>query len=479
MRINENEENISNAWSFQTDYSTFKQYFYLHRVKATLFISPTTPLKDLVNKLISLVGERFVISPSTRKYTDFKTNGLRYSPLEARTPNTKGKLKHWAYIDYVKNTIHVDSKLPEKRIEQFTSFLRDNGIQLLIDRINYSYVEICCRHPYHTFNKTTEAINKIEKRFNAGRTKLQIEGFSNNEIYSHQISNIFIDGYCNIKTYKRLDEFKTPQQRINKDIEPKLEIQIYKPKSLEEAKQLGISVLRAIISSLNIPTLAMERKFEIADYTYIPESSKIGQNKKVVSCLNTEENKTLPNLPDFIINHKNSYRLVNSIWIEAKRANELCRWLGMSDSTFRRTLKRLGSLVEKRGDRKRGYFYGIDKTQINNTTQASYSNNSINRKKNKGKALSIALLLIIGANILFSYCFSTFYLKAPKTFIESFSLKSEECIHFLIANQSRSETALMIDSNFSLINKPMADIERPDNLLIISELKQKGGEKTL
>lgn len=383
MRINENEENFSNAWSFQTNYSTFKQFFYLHRVKANLFVSTSTPLKDLANKLVGLTGERFSISPSTRKYTDFKPGGVRYSPLDIRTPDTKGKLKHWAYLDYVKNIIHVDSRLPEKRIEQFITFLNDNGIQLLIDHIDYSYVEICCRHPYHTFGKTAEALNKIEKRFNTERTKLQIEGLSNDEIYSYQISNIYIDGYCNIKTYKRLDEFKTPQQQINKDIEPKLEIQIYKPKSLEEAKQLGISVLRAIVSSLNIPTLAMDREFEIADYTYIPESSKIGQNKKVSSCLNTEENKTLPNLPDFIINHKNSYRLVNSIWIEAKRANELCRWLGMSDSTFRRTLKRLGSLVEKRGDRKRGYFYGIDTTQINNTSQASYISNSIS-KKNQG-----------------------------------------------------------------------------------------------
>jgi len=384
MRINENEENFSNEWDFKTNYSTFRQFFYLHRVKATLFVSPTTPLKDLANKLVGLTGERFTICLSNRKYSDFKTDGVRYSPLDVRTPNSKGELKHWAYLDYVKNIIHVDSKLPEKRIGQFISFLNDNGIRLLVDYINYSYVEICCRHPYHTFDRAVEALNKINERFKVGRTKLQTEGLSKKEIYSHLVSNIYIDGYCNIKTYKRLDEFKTAKQQVNQEIEPKLEIQIYKPRSLEEAKQQGVSVLKAVIFSLNIPTLAMDRKFEVADYTYIPESSKISQDRKVASCLNTEEGNTLPNLPDFIIHHKHSYKLVNSVWIEAKRANDICSWLRISDSTFRRTLKRLGNIVEKRGDRKRGYFYGIDRTQINNTTQGSYINNSIsNRNKSK------------------------------------------------------------------------------------------------
>lgn len=385
MRINDNVENFDNNWNLQTNYSAFKQYFYLHRVKATLYISRTTPLNAIANKLINIASSKFVISQCNRKYSDFKTGGVRYSPLDIRTPNTKGELKHWAYLDYVKNIIHVDSKLPEKRIEQFISFLNDNGIQLLINHINYSYVEICCRHPHHTFNIVMDALNKINERFKVGKTKLQTEGLSKEEIYSYLVRNIYIDGYCNIKTYKRLDEFKTAKQQFSQKIEPKLEIQIYKPKSLEEAKQRGISVLKAVVSSLNVPTLAMDRKFEIADYTYIPDSSKIGQNRKVASCLNIEKVKTLPNFPDFIIHHKRSRNLVNAIWIEAKRANQICDWLNVSDSTFRRTLKRLGNIIERRGDRKTGYFYGIDTTQINDTAQGSYSNNSISRKRNKGK----------------------------------------------------------------------------------------------
>ncbi|OGD62497.1 hypothetical protein A2160_00265 [Candidatus Beckwithbacteria bacterium RBG_13_42_9] len=375
----------TNFFDYQPEYSKFHQYFYLHRVKATLYISPTTPLNAIANKLINLTGSNFVISQCNRKYSDFKTGGVRYSPLDVRTPNSKGELKHWAYLDHVKNIIHIDSRLPEKRIEQFIAFLNDNGIRLLIDHINYSYVEICCRHPHNTFDSVMDALNKINERFKVGKTKLQTEGLSEKEIYSYLIRNIYIDGYCNIKTYKRLDEFKTAQQQFDQEIEPKLEIQIYKPSSLEEAKQRGISVLKAIVSSLNIPTLAMDRKFEISDYTYIPESNKIGQNRKVTLCLNKEQTKTLPNLPDLIINHKHSRNLVYAIWFEAKRAKQIYNWLDVSESTFRRALKRLGNIIERRGDRKTGYFYGIDKTQINNTTQLSNSNNSISRKKNKGK----------------------------------------------------------------------------------------------
>lgn len=431
MKINDNEENDNSTWDLQPDYPAFKEYFYIHRVKVSLFISYATPLNTLTNQLVNLTSPKFTIGTCNKIYTNFHDH--TYSPLEVKILLPKnglehGKLeyKHWAYIDYLKNVIHVDGMYPEQRIQEFINTLKENSIEIAVEHTNYTYVEICCRHPYNKFDEVTKALDKLAKRFIVGKTNLKISKLEPDEEYSHLIKNLYIDGYCNIKTYKYVDEYNTANQKIQQDREPKLEIQLIKPKSLEEAKNRGVAVLKAITSSLEISTIPMDKKFEKADYTHIPDSTKISQNEKVTSCLKKQEMKVLPTLPDTIVHHPNSLKLFNEIYFEAKPSHLICNRLGISESTFRRTIRRLGNIIEKRGSQKPGYLYGIDTTQLNNNYQIRGITRLNIKRNSKGKALSVILLLIISGNILNSYYFSSYIFTSIKTLEDSFSYKVQD-----------------------------------------------------
>ncbi len=431
MKINDNGKNDNSTWTLQPDYPTFREYFYVHRVKVSLFISYTTPLNTLTTKLVNLTSPKFIISTCNKIYTNFHDH--TYSPLEVKILLPKnglenGKLehKHWAYIDYLKNVIHVDGMYPEQRIQEFINTLKENSIEIVVEHTNYTYVEICCRHPYNKFDEVIKALDKLAKRFIVGKTNLKISKLEPDEEYSHLIKNLYIDGYCNIKTYKHVYEYNTANQEIKKDRPPKLEIQLIKPKSLEEAKNRGVAVLKAITSALEIPTIPMDKEFEKADYTHIPDSTKISQNEKVTSCLKKQEMKVLPTLPDAITHHPNSLKLFNEIYFEAKPSHLICNRLGISESTFRRTIRRLGNIIEKRGSQNPGYLYGVDTTQLNNNYQIRGITRLNNTRNNKGKALSVILLLIISANILNSYSFPLYIFTPIKTLEDSFSLEVKD-----------------------------------------------------
>ncbi len=299
------------------------QYFYVHRAKATLHISPTTPLTT-IQKSPYLTGSIFRIGWCNKKYTDFK--GHIYSPLEVTIP-WKDKRRHWAYIDYVKNTIHVDSKYPIKQIERFLTDLQKSNLGILVDHTDYTYVEVCCRHPFENSGKVVEALDTLRKRFYVQKTKKDTKELGKGEEYSHLFKNLYLDGYFNIKTYKLVDRFKSANPILSGTIEPKLEIQLYKPQSLEEAQMRGVSVLKAIVSFLGIQTIPMDKTFEQDDYSLILESTRFSQNKKVLYWLKQPTLKTLPDLPEHIIRHLQARKLVNAIWFEAKRSNEICSYL--------------------------------------------------------------------------------------------------------------------------------------------------------
>lgn len=468
----------TNFANYQPDSSDLREYFYTHRVRGSFNYSCSLPQNILTNKLVNIVNSRFTVKTSNKLYSNFIDH--TYSPLDVKIllpKNGTGPVKprHWAYFDYVKSVIHIDGEYPQQRIQEFLTVLKDNGIDLTIENSNYTYVEVCCRHPHHTFDKVSEAISRLAHRFSVPKT---IEDFKKQpltkEVYQHIIKDIDLNGYCNLKTYKYVNKFGSSNPSINKHIEPKLEIQINNPKTLEEAHARGISILKAITASLGVPVVKMDRDFEKSEYTEIPNSEKYSPNEKITSFLNEQEMDKLPSLPEAIRKHENSYKLIASIYFSPKRTDQLITELNVSESTIRRTIKKLGNLIEKRGDRKNGYLLTIDKTKLNNNTQSRGVIKHIgNSNKNKGKTLGITLFLIIGANILFSYHFSPIYLKTTEDFIESFSLKSKEFYSFFNSNPNPVLCALMKKDNFSLTNKPTKDLEQLSISLIISELNRK------
>ena len=468
--------------NYQPDSSNLREYFYTHRVRGSFNYSCSLPQNILTNKLVNIVNSRFAVKTSNKLYSNFIDH--TYSPLDVKIPISKNgtgkqKHRHWAYFDYVKGVIHVDGEYPQQRIQEFLTVLKDNGIDLTIEKSNYTYVEVCCRHPHYTFDKVSEAISRLAHRFSVPKTIISQKNLTlTDEVYEHIAKNLFLDGYCNLKTYKHLLGFNSSKPSIDRQLEPKLEIQINNPKTLKEAHARGISILKAITASLGVPVVKMDRDFEKSEYTEIPNSEKYSPNEKITSFLNEQEMDRLPSLPEAIRRHENSYKLISSIYFSPKRTDQLITELNVSESTIRRTIKKLGSLIEKRGDRKNGYLLTIDKTKLNNNTQSRGVIKHVgNSNKNKGKTLGITLLLIIGANILFSYYFSPFYLKTSQDFIESFSLKNKESYSFFNSNSTLISTALMIGNHFSLTKKPTKDLEQPSISLIISKFTNKGGQQ--
>lgn len=439
--------------NIQIDYSAFKEYFYTHRVRGSFYFSCSLSQNNFVNKLLNIIGSKFVIKTSTKVYRDFKD--YRYSPLEVKIllpKNGSGPLqpKHWAYVDYIKGVIHVDGEYPKQRIEEFISVLGANGIDLRINKSDYTYVEVCCRHPYHTFDKVSEAIDRLGHRFSVAKTTADTKRQPlSKEAYLHIVKDIYFDGYCNLKTYKYVKGFGSSNPSISKEIEPKLEIQINNPKSLEEAEVRGVAILKAITTSLGIPTIKLSRDFEKSEYTEILNSSKISPNEKIISVLSEKEITKLPSFPEAFRKDKNSYNIIASTYFVPKRVDQLEVELNMSESTVRRTLKKLGKLIEKRGDRKNGYLLTIDRTQLINNYELSRSNtHKGNKKNNKGKALGITLLLIIGANILFFNHFSPFSFKTFKGPENLFSLRNTPYSSLLGSRHTSVDTALMKTTEF-------------------------------
>lgn len=430
----------TNFSNYKPDYSAFKEYFYVHRVRVSINYTCPLPQNTLPNKLLNLVNSKFVIKISNKHFRNFMDH--EYAPLDVKIllpKNGTGPLqpKHWAFIDYVKSVIHVDGEYPEQRVQEFIAALKDNGIELTIERSDYKYVEICCRHPHHTFDKVSEALSRLGHRFGVAKT---IEDKKKHplakEVVLFIVKDIYFDGYCNLKTYKYIKDFGSSNPSISKEIEPKLEIQINNPKSLEEAQVRGVSILKAITASLGIRTIKMSREFEKNEYTEIPNSEKFSPNEKITSFLNEQEMDRLPSLPDAIRKHKNSYRIVNSIFFVPKRVDQLIAELKLSEATIRRTLKKIDYIIEKRGDRKNGYLLTIDKTKFSNNYElSSISTKHNNKRNNKGKALSVILLLIISANILNSYYFPSYIFTPIKTLEDSFSLKVEDS-YLKIANNA-------------------------------------------
>jgi len=451
----------------QSNFPSSKEYFYTHRVRASLYYSTSLSTNDFTNKLLNLYCSKFIISTCNKVYQDFKD--YRYSPLEIKISLPKNgtgslHLKHWGFIDYIKGAIHIDGEYPEKRVQEFLSILRENDINLTIIKTDYKYVEVCCRHSHDSFDKVSEAITKLGSRFSVPKTiddrKRQP---LTKEVYQHIVKDMYLDGYCNLKTYKYVNKFGSSNPSISKSIEPKLEYQINDPQSLEEAQQRGISILKAITTSLGISPIKMDREFEKSEYTEVPNSEKYGPDEKILFILNEKELDRLPDLPDAIRNHKNSYRIVSSIYFIPKRTEQLKDELNVSKSTITRTLKRLGNLVEKRGDRRNGYLLTIDKTLLKNNYELSgVIRHTSTSRKNTGKALVITLLLIIGTNIFFYHYFSHFNFSSSRVLMESFRHGTHSLYSLFNSELSSLETPLMK----SLINNSAL----PNRLLIISEL---------
>lgn len=345
-----------------------KDFFYVHRTKGEMRISPATPIKQYMGKLYRTEPMLFGFYKSNVSRCDFKT-GMHYHLWEVRV-NDKGVIKHWGYIDDVVNCVYFNSFLPSKRIADFKELLESLNIHLIYGEIKVKYVEICLRYQ----KEKTEEVNKILpimiQNFNTNRTDPMTRDISDGEWYTSLIKNLYTDDhYFNLKNYLYVENFKSENQSISENRLPKLEIQIKGVRTIEKAIEIGLPILKGIVEAVGLETVPMDKNFEKDDYELLMCPGAFGHSKKVVNCLKKEpKRKILPILPKSITNNETDYKIVSYLWSKCDGLKNICTQLNISEKTFYRSSKKLGGVIERRGDKGSGYVYQIDHIYLNNIT---------------------------------------------------------------------------------------------------------------
>jgi len=343
-------------------------HLYCHRVKGKIKISPTTPIKPFLKKLLEMRSDKYSFSLSNKTFCNFST-GHHYCLIEVKI-NDKGKEKHWAYIDDINNKIYFDSFLPFTRIFDFKRLLENNGVKLFYSNEEVNYVEICCRYPREKIDDVAKAIEKLIQGFNTNKTEPIRRGISDGEDYVYIVKNLFYKGYYfNLKSYLFVENFKGEDQEISENRLPKLEIQIKKTESIGKAEMIGIPILKSIIESVGLETTPMDKDFEKDDYEKLVGTGEYRHNEKAHFYLEKKpKRQVLPAIPNFIFNNKIDYKLVCYLWFKGAGLKNICTQLNISEKTFYRSYKRLSEVIERRGDKRSKYVYQIDHIYLNNIT---------------------------------------------------------------------------------------------------------------
>ncbi len=195
--------------------------------------------------------------------------------------------------------------------------------------------------------------------------------------------------FLNIKAYNFITNFKKRHKRkVSQEILPKIEVQIYKPKSLQEAEKEAASIIKAIQNNVGFKTHKMLK----SDYALIKRLGELSQSKKLARFLNPKPKTTLPAFPKHIAENSKLYELACFIAVEAKSSQEITQNLNMSRATLYRLISKLNPYLEKRGNAGIGklYFFDtnlIETTKDNNKDEPRCLINPTNNKEIKKRDL--------------------------------------------------------------------------------------------
>jgi hypothetical protein len=335
-----------------------KLNLYIHRAKVRATISKATPFtQNTFGDLLSLNDDKFVIHQSANQ---------RILTLIIDVV-VNGKEKHWARLYFSSGVLYIDSKLSISLIDEFIKKLRDKGIFIVLSKFQYRYLEICCRYPKKHFKKVEKAIKKLASNYETNITRGVRRTIKNNEEYLYLEKNLHNEKYFNLKTYRFIEKDRTSRAYIDDMVPPKLEIQICNPDTLEKAFELGIPVLRSILSSLNIKTIRMNKPYDHGDYKRIQNANTYSHSPKASFVLAQPTAKIFFISPVFnTVNNKLNCRLLSLVSNKGLNRSNILTQLGCSESTLTRSLRLLGKSVEKRGSKTHGFIYQTDVTKLLN-----------------------------------------------------------------------------------------------------------------
>lgn len=337
-----------------------KDQYYFHNIKADVQFSTTN--KTSVGWL-QIAGNGFSCCENRNKYRFWpKTT---YSPI---TVLRKGR--PWANFDVQRLKLHIVTRGDfENQLKAFVSVLKNHLPDLRVSNTKIKYAEVCTRYLDKYFNAVSDGIRKAEVRFfttiHADGEDKRIKG----KTWLTIGKELFIDkNILNIKTYRFIENFRQRKRIISESILPKIEVQIYKSISFEEAKREAISIIKTFQKYIGFETVSMDRE---PDYGLIQSGSLLSHNEKLFNCLKENTSVKAVKFPKEITKDELTHKVACFITPEAKSSQEIMNYAHISRSTLQRVLNKLKPYLEKRGTNGTGLYYQIDtfsieQTQLNN-----------------------------------------------------------------------------------------------------------------
>lgn len=331
---------------------------YIHRAKVRATISKATPLtQEVYGGLLILNDDKFVVRQSKNKnILTLIVNVL-----------LNNKEKHWARLYFSSGVLYIDSKFSISLVDEFIKRLRGKGINIVLNKFCYRYLEICCRYSKKHFKKVEKAIKNLVINYETNITRGVKRTIKNNEEYLYIEKNLHSEKYFNLKTYRFIEKDRTSKAYIDDLVPPKLEIQICNPETIEKGFEIGIPILRSILENLKIKTIKMNKIYDHGDYKKIKNISIYNQSPKASLLLTQKPTKMVFIKPStHIVGNNLNLKLMSLLSYKGMNRSNILTHLNCSESTLTRSLKSLGNFVEKRGSKTHGYIYQTDFTKLLN-----------------------------------------------------------------------------------------------------------------
>ncbi len=348
--------------------------YYFHNVKATVLFP--VRIKEKIDWL-KIAGNGFSLVKNERRFRFWGKNS--YLPLMVLMNG-----KPWGEIDTQRQKLHINTR--GNFMEQMCSFadlLRQHSSGFDIGELAIKYVEICTRYQDKHFDEVSKHIIETEKRFFTTPLDDSEDFRIKGKVWHSRGRNLLIDkNILNIKTYRFVTNFRGKNRTISDSILPKIEVQIYNPKSLEEAKQEAVPIIKAFQEHIGFETVTMVEP----EYSLIREAHSLSYNEKLFHFFSNEKSVRAIKFPKNITKNETAYKVACYITPEAKGSQEIMKGLGIKRATLQRALKQLEPYLEKRGSKGLGIYYQIDTELIDKTSHANKDRKSC-LTKNKGSVI--------------------------------------------------------------------------------------------
>src|SRR3990167_1732874 len=299
-------------------------FYYYHNVKATVVFA--TNNKTPIDWLHKGKGE-FSFVRNENKYRFWGKTA--YFPVVVLRNG-----KPWGDFDFNRLKLHIITRGDfENQLNNFKSLLRIHIPDISVKETRIKYVEICTRYNDKHFDDVSNHIKKAEARFFTTDSEFGFDKRVKGKNFITLAASLFIDkSILNIKTYRFVENFNERKMKISETILPKIEVQIYNPKDLVEAKNEAVPLIKAFQESIGFETSPMIEP----EYCLIQDTHLLSHNVRLFNCLKQDFAPRVVKFPKEITQDDLAHKIACFITPEAKSSDEIRNHANISKSTLQR-----------------------------------------------------------------------------------------------------------------------------------------------